>query len=175
MLVSRPPFPTCCQRNGHCGWDCEDVPRAPPPPPPPSRPSRPSRPSGPLVLESPSSGPAAVASSGGIRDDGRCGSEFPLEDGSPASCDPNSEYFCCSEHGYCGGTGEHCSCETCVNYRPAGGGAGAADTGLTVTGRVRSDRRCGPEFPLADGQPSECDGATEVRSSLLSPPLTITG
>ena len=172
MLVSRPPFPTCCQRNGHCGWDCEDVPRAPPPPPPPSRPSRPS---GPLVLESPSSGPAAVASSGGVRDDGRCGSEFPLEDGSPASCDPNSEYFCCSEHGYCGGTGEHCSCETCVNYRPAGGGAGAADTGLTVSGRVRSDRRCGPEFPLADGQPSECDGATEVRSSLLSPPLTITG
>jgi len=18
-----PPFPTCCQKNGHCGWDCE--------------------------------------------------------------------------------------------------------------------------------------------------------
>ena len=19
-----PPFPTCCQKNGHCGWDCDD-------------------------------------------------------------------------------------------------------------------------------------------------------
>ena len=19
-----PPFPTCCQSNGHCGWDCDD-------------------------------------------------------------------------------------------------------------------------------------------------------
>ena len=19
-----PPFPTCCQNNGHCGWDCDD-------------------------------------------------------------------------------------------------------------------------------------------------------
>jgi len=37
-----PPFPTCCQKNGHCGWDCDDVapslavgssiPRAPAPP-----------------------------------------------------------------------------------------------------------------------------------------------
>ena len=18
-----PPFPTCCQENGHCGWDCD--------------------------------------------------------------------------------------------------------------------------------------------------------
>merc|ERR1712026_635710 len=150
-----PPFPTCCQRNGHCGWDCDDVPPPPPPPAAPSRPSRPSRPSGPLVLDSPA--PASVSSSGGIRDDGRCGSEFPLDDGTPAGCDPNSAYFCCSEHGYCGGTGEHCSCETCINYRPAGG----VRSSLTVSGRVRSDRRCGPEFPLSDGQPSECDGATE--------------
>ena len=111
------------------------------------------------MLESPSLS-APVSSSGGVRDDGRCGTEFPLEDGTPAGCDPNSQYFCCSVHGYCGGTEEHCSCDTCRDYRPAGG---AAASTLSLTGRVRSDRRCGAEFPLSDGQPSECDGASEVR------------
>ena len=33
---------------------------------------------------------------------------------------------------------------------------------MSVTGRVRSDRRCGAEFPLDDGEPSECDGGSEV-------------
>lgn len=27
-----------------------------------------------------------------------------------------------------------------------------------VANNVRSDRRCGPEFPLDDGTPSQCDG-----------------
>merc|ERR1711963_212560 len=27
-------------------------------------------------------------------------------------------------------------------------------------GKVRTDRRCGPEFPLEDGSPSECDGSS---------------
>ena len=53
----------------------------------------------------------------GVRSDGRCGSEVPLEDGSPATCDPDSPDFCCSEFGYCGGTEEHCNCDTCVNYK----------------------------------------------------------
>ena len=35
---------------------------------------------------------------------------------------------------------------------------------MTLSGRVRSDRRCGPEFPLDDGEPSECDGSTEVET-----------
>merc|ERR1712227_450159 len=34
-----PPFPTCCQKNGHCGWDCDDVHIAPDPVP--TAPSRP--------------------------------------------------------------------------------------------------------------------------------------
>ena len=34
------------------------------------------------------------------------------------------------EHGFCGGTQEHCYCETCVNYRP-----------INLSGKVRSDRR----------------------------------
>ena len=29
-----------------------------------------------------------------------------------------------------------------------------------MEGRVRVDRRCGPEFPLEDGLPSECDGGS---------------
>ena len=47
-------------------------------------------------------------STGLYRSDGRCGASFPLEDGTPAECDPNSDFWCCSEHGYCGGTQEHC-------------------------------------------------------------------
>ena len=56
-----------------------------------------------------------------------------------------AQYWCCSEHGYCGGTAEHCNCETCTNYRPLT---------LTQGGAVRSDRRCGPDFPLEDGSES---------------------
>ena len=40
-----------------------------------------------------------VFSTGNYRPDGKCG---PLFGG--AECDPNSEYWCCSEHGFCGGT-----------------------------------------------------------------------
>ena len=32
-------------------------------------------------------------SSGLYRNDGRCGASFPLEDGTPAECDPNSDYW----------------------------------------------------------------------------------
>ena len=52
-----------------------------------------------------------------IRDDGRCGPDVPLPDGSPAQCDPSGEYYCCSKWGYCGDTEEHCQCPECVNYR----------------------------------------------------------
>jgi len=127
------PFPTCCQINGHCGWDCDHVsgqsdtlPAAP--------------------VRQTTSKPQ-FASNGRYRPDGRCGLANPLDDGTPAECDPNSEYWCCSEHGFCGGTHEHCFCDTCINFRP-----------LDLDGNVRSDRRCGKEFPLTDGSPSECDG-----------------
>ena len=40
-----------------------------------------------------------ICSTGNYRPDGKCG---PLFGG--AECDPNSEYWCCSEHGFCGGT-----------------------------------------------------------------------
>ncbi len=43
-------------------------------------------------------------SNGKYRSDGRCGAEAPLEGGGTAECDPNSEYWCCSAHGFCGGS-----------------------------------------------------------------------
>jgi len=138
-----PPFPTCCQANGHCGWDCEDA-AAPSPVEAPVR-------SAPTPVFSPAPAPS-FPSTGRYRPDGRCGPTFPLEDGGPTECDPNSEYWCCSEHGYCGGTDEHCYCDTCANYRPLDFKAG---------GSVRSDRRCGKEFPLPSGLESECDGSSE--------------
>ena len=51
--------------------------------------------------------PAAApvfTSNGKYRSDGKCGALYPLEDGTNAECDPNSEYWCCSEHGFCGGS-----------------------------------------------------------------------
>jgi len=137
-----PPFPTCCQANGHCGWDCDDA--------PPVRDS--GRPAAVVASPPKASAPAApvFTSNGKYRSDGKCGPGNLLDDGTQAECDPNSEYWCCSEHGFCGGSQEHCYCDTCVNYRP-----------VDLIGKVRSDRRCGNEFPLPDGNPSECDGASE--------------
>merc|ERR1711983_171266 len=140
-----PPFPTCCQKNGHCGWDCDDV--------APSLAVGSSIPRAPAVPSS-TFKPAPVqsfTSNGRYRSDGKCGAGNPLENGTPAECDPNSEYFCCSEFGFCGGTAEHCNCDICVNYRPV----------QLIDGKVRTDRRCGLEFPLSDGSPSECDGQTQ--------------
>ena len=57
----------------------------------------------------------------GVRSDGQCGPGLPLEDGSPSQCDPDSADFCCSAWGYCGGSEEHCNCDTCANYKSSGG------------------------------------------------------
>ena len=51
------------------------------------------------------------------RDDFRCGPDFPLEDGSPTECNPDSPNFCCSNSGWCDNTPQHCSCDNCINYR----------------------------------------------------------
>jgi len=54
------------------------------------------------------------------REDGRCGEEFPLPDGSPGQCDPAGDGPrkgpCCSPKGFCGNTDKHCKCGTCVDY-----------------------------------------------------------
>ena len=50
------------------------------------------------------------------REDWRCGPDYPLEDGTPATCYPILN-FCCSAAGWCGETAEHCTCSKCVDYR----------------------------------------------------------
>ncbi|KAI8485753.1 hypothetical protein Bbelb_365870 [Branchiostoma belcheri] len=51
------------------------------------------------------------------RDDLRCGSRYPAENGQPAECDPEGVIPCCSTGHWCGKTAEHCNCQGCVNYR----------------------------------------------------------
>ena len=91
------------------------------------------------------------------RYDGRCGGNNRLPDNSPAECDPDGRYPCCSsDHwwdGECGNTAEHCSCSGCVDYsviyrewRESGGKK-----------RWRYDRRCGGNNRLPDDSPAECD------------------
>ena len=53
---------------------------------------------------------------------------------------------------------------TTMFFSLGGGGGGGP---LTVSGGVRSDRRCGPEFPLEDGTPSGCDGSSEVNMMVI--------
>nr|XP_006816218.1 PREDICTED: uncharacterized protein LOC102809517 [Saccoglossus kowalevskii] len=50
------------------------------------------------------------------RSDGRCGPNYPLEDGTPAECNPDSGFPCCSTYGWCGSTFDHCECQDCVDY-----------------------------------------------------------
>ena len=90
---------------------------------------------------------------GRVRLDRRCGDEFPLDDGLPAECDGSSFFPCCSKWGYCGPGTEHCTCDSCVDYR-----TGEQKSADWVDGRWRTDRRCGADFPLPDGSgPGQCD------------------
>ncbi|XP_077995066.1 uncharacterized protein LOC144448663 [Glandiceps talaboti] len=54
------------------------------------------------------------------RDDLRCGPNYPLADGSPAQCDPDAIYPCCSTADWCGNTPAHCTCVGCIDYRVEG-------------------------------------------------------
>ena len=51
------------------------------------------------------------------RYDGRCGTKFPLPDGTPSQCDPESEKPCCDKDGYCSDRTFSCLCEGCIDYR----------------------------------------------------------
>ncbi|XP_066270449.1 uncharacterized protein [Branchiostoma lanceolatum] len=51
------------------------------------------------------------------RDSLLCGPRYPAEDGSPAECNPDSYNPCCSLHGWCDRTPEHCDCVGCIDYR----------------------------------------------------------
>ncbi|XP_035687677.1 uncharacterized protein LOC118423578 [Branchiostoma floridae] len=51
------------------------------------------------------------------RKDLQCGKQYPMEDGSPAECDPDSYHPCCSLHGWCDRTPKHCECTGCIDFR----------------------------------------------------------
>ncbi|XP_077985433.1 uncharacterized protein LOC144440064 [Glandiceps talaboti] len=84
------------------------------------------------------------------RDDLRCGPSFDLDNGSPAQCDPDSDFPCCSTSGWCGNTEGHCECIGCINYK-------VSNIAVKVSKLWRDDLRCGPSFVLTDGSPAQCD------------------
>ena len=84
-----------------------------------------------------------------IRKDHRCGSKFPIKDGSPSQCDP-SELYCCSSWGFCGITPEHCECPECIDYRKH------------KSNITKMWTRCGPSFQLPNGSPTQCDPFGEL-------------
>ena len=48
----------------------------------------------------------------------KCGPLFPAWNLGPnGECDPNSPNPCCSSHGNCGFSDEHCKCEGCIDFR----------------------------------------------------------
>ena len=78
------------------------------------------------------------------RDDGQCGKYYPLPDGTPSECDPDSEFPCCNGV-RCGKGQLECNCWGCIDY--------------SVTKKWRDDKRCGDSFPLANanGRPAQCN------------------
>ena len=88
------------------------------------------------------------------RNNGRCGSQYPLPDGTPAQCDPDGKNPCCSGRymGECGNTTKHCSCRSCTDYKFAKWWKESGGTQVW-----RNDGKCGRAFPLPDGKPGQCD------------------
>ena len=89
------------------------------------------------------------------RNDGQCGNDYSLPDGTAAQCDPDGENPCCSDwrEGECGNTTEHCSCKNCTDFnilykewRESGG-----------TQMWRYDGMCGSYNPLPNGTAAQCD------------------
>ena len=82
------------------------------------------------------------------KDDGWCGSDYPLPDGSPSQCDPDGKFPCCNARvkGRCGRTRKYCTCQDCIDYRKI---------------KWRDDGRCGSDYPLPDGSPAECNPGGE--------------
>ena len=78
------------------------------------------------------------------RNDGMCGSGYPLPNGTAAQCDPDGKFPCCDnrEWGKCSGIREDCICQDCTDYRKI---------------KWRVDGRCGSDYPLPDGSPAECN------------------
>ena len=87
------------------------------------------------------------------RTDGRCGEKNGWVDERIAECDPDGDKPCCSRHGECGNTTEHCNCDDCTNYRRIYREWRESNG----TQKWRYDGRCGGNYPLPDGTLSQCD------------------
>ena len=86
------------------------------------------------------------------RDDGHCGRNYPLPDGTVSECDPDGKNPCCSDRwGECGSTTEHCSCRRCIDYKSA---KQWRESGAQ---KWRDDGKCGVKYSLPDGTETECD------------------
>ena len=88
------------------------------------------------------------------RNDGKCGDDYPLPNGTAAQCDPEGENPCCSERwdGECGNTIEHCSCSSCTDYKFAKEWRESGGTQMW-----RNDGKCGSDNPLPNGTAAQCD------------------
>ena len=94
------------------------------------------------------------------RYDGRCGSWYPLPDGTPGQCNPEGMHPCCDQglKGQCGNTSEHCDCRYCTNYKRIH----AEWKESEGTQKWRFDGKCGERYPLPDGAPAQCDPGGEA-------------
>ena len=93
------------------------------------------------------------------RKDRRCGRRYTLPDGNPTECDPDGVYPCCSNdsgYGQCGNTAGDCSSLNSVNYTLE---RDFVREWKESGGKIewRKDRRCGSNYLLPDGNPTECD------------------
>ncbi|XP_070544867.1 uncharacterized protein [Ptychodera flava] len=75
------------------------------------------------------------------RADLRCGPDYPAADGSPAQCNPNGEFPCCSPYAWCGKTADHCDCDDCADYR--GGGLVGAVVRVGSEENIEIHHQCG--------------------------------
>ena len=88
------------------------------------------------------------------RNDSRCGTSYPLPNGTAAQCDPDGENPCCSDwwDGECGNTTEHCFCYDCRDYKFEKWWRETAGTQMW-----RNDGKCGRQIKLPNGEFSQCD------------------
>jgi len=91
------------------------------------------------------------------REDGRCGPDHPLPDGSPGQCDPEGAAPrvgpCCSPKGFCGNTRNHCKCATCIDYSKVKKTTTAAPAPRRSSiKRAEEEITEGPEVKVQQGQ-----------------------
>ncbi|XP_070576117.1 bone morphogenetic protein 1-like [Ptychodera flava] len=90
------------------------------------------------------------------RDDYQCGPNYPLPDGSPAECDPNGIYPCCSPYDWCGNTPDHCECPGCIDFRDDDDGGNEECGGNHIVSAGNSIEITSPNHPENYGDNVDC-------------------